>query len=440
MKWLFLAYRLPRVPSCERSLVYGQLKSLGGLFFQRGLYVLPASDEHRAQLRAVAQQVQALDCDALILDSPETGVADDGSLQMAFCRTTREAYAAVVRACQGQIRDLEGRTADALGARGRCLRAQARMRQLRQWYAVAAAHEWFETGHRETAAGALAAAEAALAGFLARAPARASRAERPVPPPVAHRLPDDVRGFWLNHSQAIQRTWSLPGLRALRATIGLSPRQLSLLAGLKPETVSRLEGGNSRALAGSLVKLAEVLGRDPLELVSPDDAERVAAFRAQPRRFPVPASSLRRDHVALPRLQQVRVQAGLDVETLARLSEIHVTTIVALEAGRESARLMTAVKFARALRVTVADLMDNNLEVSRLRQARYRAGMTASDLSRASGVTRKAIREIERGKRPVKLTTLASLAGSLGTTVEDLLGRAPEPGRKTVRLLPVLGG
>lgn len=61
----------------------------------------------------------------------------------------------------------------------------------------------------------------------------------------------------------------------------------------------------------------------------------------------------------------------------------------------------------------------------------------ALDLSRASGVTRKAIREIERAARPTKLTTLARLATALGLTLEDLLDHPPGVGRKTVQLLRV---
>ena len=111
-------------------------------------------------------------------------------------------------------------------------------------------------------------------------------------------------------------------------------------------------------------------------------------------------------------------------------------TIAAIERGRESARLSTAVKLAQALHVEVVDLMEKEPNVSRLRYARYRAGATIVDLAAQSGVTRKAILQIERG-RPAKLTTLAKLADALHIDLNELLDEPPEPGRKLVRINPV---
>jgi transcriptional regulator with XRE-family HTH domain len=94
--------------------------------------------------------------------------------------------------------------------------------------------------------------------------------------------------------------------------------------------------------------------------------------------------------------------------------------------GYESARMATAHQIAHALDVEIAESMQAQPPVSRLRQARYRAGLTTADLAANTGVSRKAIRLFERGARPAQLSTLAKLARALGVELLDLMDNEPE--------------
>jgi transcriptional regulator with XRE-family HTH domain len=68
------------------------------------------------------------------------------------------------------------------------------------------------------------------------------------------------------------------------------------------------------------------------------------------------------------------------------------------------------------------------------RVARYRARMTQDKLAEASGLSAWAVRSIERGARPGRLSTLNRLARALGVTTSDLL--APAPGAPAIRPRP----
>jgi transcriptional regulator with XRE-family HTH domain len=56
-------------------------------------------------------------------------------------------------------------------------------------------------------------------------------------------------------------------------------------------------------------------------------------------------------------IRRLREQAGLTQEVLARRAGIHRVTLGEIEAGREEPRLDTLRRLARALNVSVADLL-----------------------------------------------------------------------------------
>jgi hypothetical protein len=56
-RWVLLAYRLPRVPSTPRSMVWRKLRQLGAVQLGDGLVALPADARTREQLEWVAEEV-----------------------------------------------------------------------------------------------------------------------------------------------------------------------------------------------------------------------------------------------------------------------------------------------------------------------------------------------------------------------------------------------
>lgn len=63
---------------------------------------------------------------------------------------------------------------------------------------------------------------------------------------------------------------------------------------------------------------------------------------------------------------------------------------------------------------------------SRIRGARLAAGLNLQQLARLTGVSIGALSQIETGRRDVRLTTLARIAGALRLTPVALLGSPTE--------------
>ena len=64
----------------------------------------------------------------------------------------------------------------------------------------------------------------------------------------------------------------------------------------------------------------------------------------------------------------------------------------------------------------------------RLFGAREAAGLTQEQVSRATGIPRPSLSDIERGKRRTQLEELIALASVYGTTIDALLGNTADAG------------
>lgn len=60
----------------------------------------------------------------------------------------------------------------------------------------------------------------------------------------------------------------------------------------------------------------------------------------------------------------------------------------------------------------------------RVRQTRYRNGLSRRELADAAGLDRSTVGRIERGRQIPTLATLEALASALRTTPAELTGRA----------------
>jgi hypothetical protein len=65
-QWVLLAYRLPRVPSTPRSMIWRKLKRLGVVQISDGLVALPADARTREALEWIAEEVLDHDGEAMV--------------------------------------------------------------------------------------------------------------------------------------------------------------------------------------------------------------------------------------------------------------------------------------------------------------------------------------------------------------------------------------
>lgn len=65
--WLLLTYRVPPEPSKLRVAIWRHIRSLGAVYIQNGICVLPTSSEHQRQLRIVQSEIERAGGEAVIL-------------------------------------------------------------------------------------------------------------------------------------------------------------------------------------------------------------------------------------------------------------------------------------------------------------------------------------------------------------------------------------
>lgn len=65
-QWVLLAYRLPRVPSTPRSIVWRKLKQLGVVQLGDGLVALPVDARTREAFEWIAEEIQDHDGEAMV--------------------------------------------------------------------------------------------------------------------------------------------------------------------------------------------------------------------------------------------------------------------------------------------------------------------------------------------------------------------------------------
>ena len=67
--WLLLIYKVPPEPSRVRVAVWRRIRSLGAVYIHSGICVLPASNDHRRQLRMVQSEIERAGGEAMILET-----------------------------------------------------------------------------------------------------------------------------------------------------------------------------------------------------------------------------------------------------------------------------------------------------------------------------------------------------------------------------------
>jgi len=67
---------------------------------------------------------------------------------------------------------------------------------------------------------------------------------------------------------------------------------------------------------------------------------------------------------------------------------------------------------------------------ARIAQVRKEQGITQTQLAEHRGVSQQTITAYEVGRRRIQVSSLATIAKTLGVAVEDLVGSSPQPARR----------
>jgi CRISPR/Cas system-associated endoribonuclease Cas2 len=198
--WLLLTYKVPPEPSKARVAIWRRIRSLGAVYIQNSICVLPTSTEHQRQLRMVQSEIERAGGEAVIF---ETLALDRKQEQLVIerfkhdrdqdyeefldkCADYKKEIDKEVRACHYTFAELKENDED--------------LKKLKNWLERIKALDFYAAPARATAEAELAKCEELLEGYAHEVFEREQNAK-----PTAAVLPRKTRGALRAPSQRKRR-------------------------------------------------------------------------------------------------------------------------------------------------------------------------------------------------------------------------------------------
>ena len=99
--WILLAYKVPPEPAKKRIALWRKIKSLGAVYLQNGVCLLPKTDDHMRRLKIVENEISEMDGEAVLLETVGLDRAQEEKLLARFNADRNEAYQEFLERCAG---------------------------------------------------------------------------------------------------------------------------------------------------------------------------------------------------------------------------------------------------------------------------------------------------------------------------------------------------
>lgn len=165
-RWLLLIYKVDPGSSSRRTYVWRQLRSLGAVYLQQAVAVLPDRPEARVALERLGQRIRSTGGEASLLETASPNGAWEAELVARFNATRDEEYAEVVENIVRFEDEVRRET-----EMGRFLfpeleEGEAEWAKLRRWLARIVERDFFHADGRSVAQDALARGQRLLDAFV----------------------------------------------------------------------------------------------------------------------------------------------------------------------------------------------------------------------------------------------------------------------------------
>jgi len=161
--WLLLVYRVPREPTRLRATVWRRLKTLGAVYLQNSVAVLPESAAHERALRSLRREIidmqgtaQVMRCDVL---------AGAGEVTATYNAARDEEYTEIIDKCRDFLVEIDQETAAEHFTYAELEENDEDLTKLRGWFDKVSARDVLAAARRGDADAALRDCVAALEGF-----------------------------------------------------------------------------------------------------------------------------------------------------------------------------------------------------------------------------------------------------------------------------------
>jgi hypothetical protein len=99
LPWLLLTYKVPAEPAAKRVALWRRLKSMGAVYFQNGVCLLPKTDDHARRLKMLENDITEMGGEAVILAAVALDRAQEERVVARFKADRDDAYREFIDKC-----------------------------------------------------------------------------------------------------------------------------------------------------------------------------------------------------------------------------------------------------------------------------------------------------------------------------------------------------
>jgi hypothetical protein len=101
MTWLLLTYKVPADPATKRVALWRRLKSIGAIYLQNGVCLLPKTDDHVRRLKMLENDIAEMGGEAVILETVALDQTQEEKVVARFKADRDEQYREFLGRCAG---------------------------------------------------------------------------------------------------------------------------------------------------------------------------------------------------------------------------------------------------------------------------------------------------------------------------------------------------
>jgi hypothetical protein len=97
--WLLLTYKVPSEPASKRVALWRRFKSMGAIYLQNGVCLLPKTDDHARRLKMLENDIAEMEGDAVILETVALDRMQEDKVVARFKADRDDAYREFIDKC-----------------------------------------------------------------------------------------------------------------------------------------------------------------------------------------------------------------------------------------------------------------------------------------------------------------------------------------------------
>ncbi len=166
--WLLLTYKVPPEPAAKRVALWRRLKSMGAVYLQNGVCLLPKTDDHARRLKMLENDIAEMGGEAVILETIALDHIQEEKVLGRFIADRDEAYREFIDKCGDFEAEIAKETAARHFTYAELEENDADLKKLQDWLEKIKKLDFYGRGLAAEAASRLKACESLLDGYAQR--------------------------------------------------------------------------------------------------------------------------------------------------------------------------------------------------------------------------------------------------------------------------------